>query len=65
MSRKTCYTNNTLRNCDKKADNTITNGWGNNRVTKHYCDEHFREQKDWSGHDDIEFQFESPDLFNM
>ena len=34
-------------------------------MSKKTCDEHFQEQKDWSGHDDIEFQFESPDLFNM
>jgi hypothetical protein len=65
--RDRCAVSTTLRGCDKKGTNSITRGFGCKRSTKHYCDEHYQEQLDWSEDtmDDIEFQFKSPELFRM
>ena len=65
--RDRCAVSTTLRGCDKKGTNSITRGFGCKRSTKHYCDEHYKEQLDWSEDtmDDIEFQFKSPELFRM
>ena len=69
MKRKDrCAKSRTLRGCDKKGTNRITNKLITGHVVsdKWYCDEHYQQQLDWSDDtNDMEFQFKSPDLFKM